>query len=111
MRGETNLVNNVAEILRKSMREEREMVWWKERKTIEFQWCSYRNSYPKCKLPKLEECRKKERKKKKNYDNGVAEIVGERRGIKKNQGNGVAENVEKRKKEEERIMAIELPRM
>ena len=54
---------------------------------------------------------KKREKKKKNYDNGVAEIVGERRGIKKNQDNGVAENVEKRKKEEERIMAIELPRM
>ena len=87
MREETNLFNNVTEILRKSMREKREMVWRKGRETIEFWWCSYLNSYPKCKLPKLEEWQKKREKKKekkKNYDNGVAKIVGERRGIKKN---------------------------
>jgi len=52
---EVNFGNGIAEILRESMREKREMMWQRKRNKIEFRWC-YQNSCPKCKLPKLEEC-------------------------------------------------------
>jgi len=53
MRREENFNNGVAKILRKSMREEREMMWWMEKEKIEFWECSYWNSCSKCKRPKL----------------------------------------------------------
>ena len=55
IRREVNFGNGVAEILRESMRKKREMMWQRERNKIEFWWC-YRNSYPKCKLSRLEKC-------------------------------------------------------
>ena len=108
---EANFGNCVAKILRKSMRNEREMMWWRERETIEFWWCSYRNSYPKCNLPRRS-AQKGERKIGIVCGNGVAKIVTERkkkskamelpklwgRGKKKNNyGNWVAQNAREEK--------------
>ena len=86
---EANFGNCVAKILRKSMRNEREMMWWRERETIEFWWCSYRNSYPKCNLPRRS-AQKGERKIGIVCGNGVAKIVTER---------------------EKKIKAMELPKL
>ena len=74
---EANFGNSIAKILRKSMREEREMMWWSERKTIEFWWSNYRNSCSKCSLERrvkkigivamnCQNCKGEERDKKKN---------------------------------------------
>ena len=71
------------------MRNEREMMWWRERETIEFWWCSYRNSYPKCNLPRRS-AQKGERKIGIVCGNGVAKIVTER---------------------EKKIKAMELPKL
>ena len=88
MRREADFDNDVTTILRKNMREEREMMWWRERERerererIEFWWGSYLNFCPKCKLPRRSA--EREKKKRSNCGNKVAEIVEERKEKKKN---------------------------
>ena len=76
MRRKVNFDNDVAKVLRKSMRKNREMIWWREKEN----WISLTTSLKF--MPKIRgvlQRKRSGREEKTNCGNQVAKIVGEER--------------------------------